>query len=274
MEGESFLHSEKCLNVYDLNMDLPLSYQPGKPNKASALLAIASINKAIEMAKNGNSGAMVTNPVSKESIVQAGLKSFSGHTEFLAEAFHCKRFNMAFVGKDSMVALATTHIPLKEVSHRITTASIRTTLENLIAEVPKVLGEKARIALLGVNPHAGEKGLIGKEESTILLPVIRIFQKKGYSVEGPFAADSFWSRTWKTGRFNTVVAMYHDQGLIPVKNGLIGSTANVTLGLPYIRTSVDHGTGFDIAGKGIADPTGLETAILCAKKMMKVKYGT
>lgn len=273
-DPESYKYTKGILSVLDLNTNLNLTYQPGNPGKKSALLALASIQKAIELAKTGKSGAMVTNPVSKESIVQTGLKGFSGHTEFLAKAFQCKIFNMVFASEHSVVALATTHLPLEDVSRSLTKKSIRSTIGNLLSEIPKILGEKARIAVLGVNPHAGEHGLIGKEEINVLLPVMDEFRKKGNLIEGPFPADSFWSRTWKSGRFNTVLAMYHDQGLIPVKTGLIGPTTNVTLGLPHIRTSVDHGTAFDIAGKGKADSSGLETAIRCAKKMMKVKYGT
>jgi len=242
-------------------------FELGRPDRRTALLSHAFIVAAAELALKGKISAIVTNPVSKERIVDAGVKSFVGHTELFAGLAGVRKFNMVFACAKGIVGLVTTHCGLKEVPGRITLRNVSDSLMNLGRNSGRILGGKPSIAVLALNPHAGEAGLFGKEEGSAIIPAIRSCRLKGVAAEGPFPADSFWPRVWPSGKFNTVLAMYHDQGLIPVKAGLLGPAVNVTLGLPFIRTSVDHGTAYAIAGKKLADPSGLVLAVKYAVKL-------
>ncbi len=258
-----------ALNVFNIPYQGPIKYDPGHPDIDSGSLALASIKTAITLAQQKVLMAITTNPVSKENIARAGLKNFIGHTEYIANATKTKHFNMIFAGPHGVVGLVTTHLPLQKVAQHITENNIILSIENLNNHPICNINKAPSIAILGLNPHAGENGLLGNEEKNEILPAIRHCQSKGMKVDGPFPADSFWSRGWKTGKYDTVLAMYHDQGLIPVKSGVIGQSVNITIGLPVIRTSVDHGTAFDIAGKGKADIKGLHAAIQYAIKLYR-----
>jgi 4-hydroxythreonine-4-phosphate dehydrogenase len=207
---------------------------------------------------------MVTAPLAKAALAAAGVP-FPGHTEMLADLAGVDAVAMMFVAGELRVTLATIHVPLADVSERLTRdkllTTIRLTRECLVERLQ--IGEP-RIALLGLNPHAGEEGMFGNEEARTIVPALQIAQERGWDVDGPFPADSFFFR--RRGDFDAVIAMYHDQGLIPVKILAHGKAVNVTLGLPFLRTSVDHGTAFEIAGKGIASADSLvEAARLAAE---------
>lgn len=220
-----------------------------------------------------HAGAIVTAPISKTSWHLAGgsAAAFPGHTELLAHRFNAARHAMLFVGPAIRVMLATIHIPLREVAQALTADDLAERIE-LAAESCVILGiDRPRIAVCGLNPHAGEGGLLGDEDDRIIAPAINRARTRGIDVGGPFPADTLFSAAaaapFGKGRFDCVVAMYHDQGLIPCKllDGM--RTVNVTAGLPVIRTSPAHGTAFDIAGRNVADPTSMHCAIELAIRM-------
>ncbi len=225
-------------------------------------------------ARRGEIDALVTAPVNKESIIRAGYQ-FVGQTEFLSELAGTKRTAMMLLGTDERgrwlrVALATVHIPLKSVSEKLTAEKITLAIE-LAAEACRDLGlPRAKIAVAGLNPHAGEGGEFGDEEIKIILPTVLAAQKRGFDVVGPLSGDTVFHYALQ-GDFDAVVAMYHDQGLAPLKAVAFDTGVNWTLGLPFIRTSPDHGTAYDIAGKGIANPGSMIAAIRLAKQLAKNK---
>ncbi|OGC04679.1 4-hydroxythreonine-4-phosphate dehydrogenase PdxA [candidate division WOR-1 bacterium RIFOXYA12_FULL_43_27] len=216
------------------------------------------LEKAVELALKKEISAIATAPISKAAINKAGYR-FAGHTEFFAKRTRTKNYAMMFVADPFWVVLATTHIPLNQVSKKITKERILN-----VIKLAHRARKSARIAVAGLNPHAGEKGLLGDEEKRKIIPAIAAARKLGISVEGPFPADTLFNAA-KNGKYDLVVAMYHDQGLIPIKLLAFNKAVNVTIGLPIIRTSVDHGTGFDIAGKNMADPSSLIRAIKVAE---------
>ncbi len=239
-----------------------LEIEPGVPTLEGYKAMVSYIEKAIELAKKGEVKAIVTAPISKEGLSQAGVP-YKGHTEWLAEAFGVKDYVMCFYSQDLIVSLVTTHIPLKEVPENITFERVYRVCK-LSAKFLKKLGkEDAAIALCGVNPHAGEGGLLGSEEKEILEKVVAKCHQEGLKVKGPFPADTVFYWALK-GRFGLVIAMYHDQGLAPFKLLHFQDGVNITLGLPIIRTSPAHGTAYDIAGKGIADPESFLSALKLA----------
>jgi 4-hydroxythreonine-4-phosphate dehydrogenase len=213
---------------------------------------------------------MVTAPVNKEAIVRAGHK-FVGQTEFLSELAHAKRTAMMLLGEDDRgrwlrVALATTHVPLKRVSEILTRENIGLAIE-LAAKACADLGlPRARVAVCGLNPHAGEGGHMGTEEITTIEPAVKDARAKGTDVVGPLSADALFYYAYR-GDYDAVVAMYHDQGLVPLKMIGFEKGVNWTPGLPFIRTSPDHGTAYDIAGKGKANASSMVAAIQLAKKL-------
>ena len=222
--------------------------------------SFAWVEAAIAHARAGAAHAIVTGPISKESWALAGHREFPGHTELLATRFNSPKTRMMFVAPELMVMLATTHIPIAKVAAMITTDRIAETIV-LADRACRAMGiEHPRIAVCGLNPHAGEHGLMGDEDDSAIRPAIDQAIAAGINAAGPFPGDTIF-RAAARGSFDLVVAMYHDQGLIPVKMLAFDRAVNATIGLPVPRTSPDHGTAFDIAGKGIADAGSMTAAI-------------
>jgi 4-hydroxythreonine-4-phosphate dehydrogenase len=220
---------------------------------------------AIEKARRGHIAAIVTGPVTKEAVAKS-VPGFVGHTGYLAEQLSVHDERMAFLTPAYLLALETTHVPLADVPKNISVGSIATTIAMLGAAGRKYYGRRLPVAVLGLNPHAGEHGLLGLEEDQIIKPAMERARAQGWKCDGPFPADSFFIARAK--QYRLIVAMYHDQGLIAVKPAFPRVSVNVTLGLPVVRTSVDHGSGYDIAGKGIADETSMLCAIKAALEMI------
>jgi len=225
--------------------------------------AIACLEAASAAALAGRIHAVVTAPVSKASIGPP----FMGQTEFLAERAQAREFAMAFFAPTFKVVLATVHLPLQRALAQISTEHYVRLIQLVSREFQRFGFSNPRIAIAGINPHAGEGGMFGREEIDLLAPAVEQCARMGASVSGPHSADSLYHRA-HAGEFDVVVAPYHDQGLIPVKLIAYGSAVNVTLGLPYVRTSPDHGTAFSIAGKGLADASGMEAAMRCAMDLV------
>ena len=243
------------------------TFAPGVLNAAAGRAAYDLIVRAVGDAQKGVVHAIATAPVNKEAFRLAGLP-WSGHTDLLAYLTGSRDVAMMFHSEVLRVVLATVHVPLADVSRVLTAASLEATIDLTARELPRFGIARPRIAVAGLNPHAGEHGLFGTEEETAIAPAIAACRARGVDVSGPFPADTVFVRA-RRGEFDVVVACYHDQGLIPVKLVAFGQAVNVTLGLPIVRTSVDHGTAFDIAGKGIADPESMIAAVLLAAKLAK-----
>jgi 4-hydroxythreonine-4-phosphate dehydrogenase len=238
-----------------------------KPGVESGRAALAAIELASELALARKVDAVVTAPVSKKHIADGGVP-FTGHTEFLAARAHVRHPVMLFVAGSLRVALVTTHLALKKVPAAVTVERVVATAREAARGLRSYFGVmEPRLAVAGLNPHAGEGGQFGREEIEVLTPAIALLKAEGVKAAGPFAADTLFRRAMG-GEFDAVVAMYHDQALGPVKT-LTGESVNVTLGLPYVRTSVDHGTAFDIAGKGTADAKPMEAAVRLADIMVR-----
>jgi 4-hydroxythreonine-4-phosphate dehydrogenase len=217
----------------------------------------------------GDLAALATAPITKELLHRAGYP-FTGQTELLADLSHTKRFAMMLAGGPLRVALVTTHAPLRDVARLITGRKIIEVIE-LSHQICRRFGvRRPRIAVAGLNPHAGEGGLLGAEERRIIGPAVKRAARRGIAVSGPYSADTLFYRA-AHGEFDAVVAMYHDQGLAPFKLIAFDNGVNLTLGLPFIRTSPDHGTAPDIAGKGIARPDGMIAAINMAAQLVSTK---
>jgi 4-phospho-D-threonate 3-dehydrogenase / 4-phospho-D-erythronate 3-dehydrogenase len=247
---------------------LPENLPAGSPFAAKA--AVSYIRDGAERCLRGELDALVTAPVNKESIIRAGQK-FIGQTEFLSEIAGARRTAMMLLGTDERgrwlrVALATVHIAIKSVPEKLTAEKIMLAIE-LAAQSCCDLGlSRARIGVAGLNPHAGEGGEFGDEEIKTIAPTVLAAQERGFDVVGPLSGDTVFHYALK-GDFDAVVAMYHDQGLAPLKAVAFDTGVNWTLGLPFIRTSPDHGTAYDIAGKGIANPSSMIAAIRLAKQL-------
>ena len=246
-------------------LDLPLIAveTPGQLNPANSPYVIDTIKRAVDGCKNGEFDAMVTGPVHKGVINDAGI-TFTGHTELLAQRTGAGEVVMMLAADQLRVALVTTHLPLRQVSEAITRSRVERTLRIVHhALVHKFGVGKPRVLVCGLNPHAGEGGHLGREEIEIIEPIIRELRQQGYDFVGPVPADSAFTPQ-QLDHADAVIAMYHDQGLPVLKHASFGRAINITLGLPIIRTSVDHGTALDIAGRGQADPGSLKAAIDCA----------
>jgi 4-hydroxythreonine-4-phosphate dehydrogenase len=215
---------------------------------------------------------MVTGPICKESAAKAGF-SFPGHTEFIAHLTGTKDFVMMLGGPDLKVALVTIHVPLKSVARLITRAAVGKTIKITNDAFKRYFIKKPKIAVAGLNPHAGEGGLFGDEEIKAIEPAVKRARRLGMNVTGPIAADTVFYRAAVKKEFDCVIAMYHDQGLGPLKLAHFDDGVNVTLGLPIIRTSVDHGTAYDIAGTGAASAESMIAAIVTAAEMAKKNHG-
>jgi 4-hydroxythreonine-4-phosphate dehydrogenase len=246
-----------------------LRFQLGTLSADAGQAAYDSIVRAVEAARAGTVDAVATAPVNKEAFRLAGLP-WAGHTDLLAHLTGSRHVAMMFYSEPLRVVLATIHIPLADVPGALTQASLEATIELTAKEMPRFGTNRPRIAVAGLNPHAGEHGLFGHEEQRIMIPAIEACRARGADVSGPFPGDTIFVRAAR-GEWDVVVASYHDQGLIPVKLLAFGRAVNVTLGLPIIRTSVDHGTAFDIAGKGIADAGSMIAAVRLAARLAKAQ---
>ncbi len=231
------------------------------PYKTAGEGSLKFLDRGIDLIKEGVVDALVTAPLSKEAVSRYS-KGFKGHTEYLADAFGVKRFDMMFVTDNVRLSLLTRHVPLKEVPFMITTKAVLASIELMHESLSKQFNIKSpKIAVLGLNPHAGEHGLLGVEEERHIRPAIAMAKKQRIKASGPFSADTFFCFN---KAFDGVISMYHDQGLAPLKGLYFNNLVNFTAGLPFIRTSPVHGTGFDIAGKGIADPSSMIASIKLA----------
>ena len=241
------------------------AYPVGKVNAGAARAAYGAIEQAVADARSGKVAAVVTAPISKEAFALAGYP-WRGHTDLFAHLCGSVEVAMMFWSERLRVVLATVHIPLSEVPAALTQNRLRDVIALTAKSLPDFGINTPKLAVCGLNPHAGENGLLGKEESATITPAIDDARGLGIDVSGPFPADTIFVRAAR-GEFDAVIACYHDQGLIPVKLMAFGRAVNVTLGLPIVRTSVDHGTAFDIAGQGIADEGSLVEAILLAARL-------
>ena len=241
------------------------SFPTGRISAESGRAAYDAIVSAVEDARAGRIAAIATAPINKEAFAAAELP-WRGHTELLAHLTGALQVAMMFHSATLRVVLATVHIPLAEVPRALTRESLEAIITLTASELPRFGWPSPRLALAGLNPHAGEHGLMGAEEELVLVPAVEASRARGITIEGPLPADTVFVRAMR-GEFDAVIACYHDQGLIPVKLVAFGQAVNVTLGLPIIRTSVDHGTAFDIAGRGAADPSSMIHAVLLAAKL-------
>jgi 4-hydroxythreonine-4-phosphate dehydrogenase len=251
---------------------LPLSQlegallQFGNPDRKCGEAMVKYIEEAVQWVRRGKLNAMTTGPINKQAINAAGYP-FSGHTELLAHLTQSSFVAMMFLGSRWKVVFVTTHIPLKDVFRWVSTNRVLSTIRITDEGLRKYFRiTRPKIAILGLNPHCGEEGLLGEEEKTEIIPAIAEARSQGIRAEGPFPADSFFKLS-RHSHFDAVISMYHDQGLIPMKMLDDQEAVNFTLGLPLIRTSVGHGTAYDIAGKGLADPTNLIKALLVASNL-------
>lgn len=250
-------------------VDIPADeVRPGAGSIKTGAAAAKNIVECAEACRRRLLDAMVTAPLNKKFFQEAGY-AFPGHTEFLAHLAGVREFAMGFLTDRLRVVLATIHIPLSAVVREITPGLVYDKLRIIVREFPRMGLACGRIAVAGINPHAGESGILGHEEMELVEPAIRRARMDfpGTSIDGPLPADTLFWRAYN-GEFDVVLAMYHDQGLGPIKLIGFGEAVNVTLGLPFIRTSVDHGTAFDIAGKGIARPDSMRTAIRWALRLL------
>ena len=247
---------------------LPQGLPHGSPEAARA--AVAWVQAAAQRCLRGELDAMVTAPVNKESIMRAGI-SFVGQTELLSQIAGTGRTAMMLLGQDDRgrwlrVALATTHLPLRSVADAVTKEKIEMIIE-ITAQACRDLGlGRTRIGVCGLNPHAGEGGAIGTEELTTIAPAVSAVRQRGVDAVGPLSADALFYYAYR-GDYDAVVAMYHDQGLAPLKTVAFEQGVNWTLGLPFIRTSPDHGTAYDIAGHGKANPSSMQAAMRLAHQL-------
>jgi len=258
------VESRAAIRLFNLSDIAMKGFRFGVPSYGREQLGY--LDFAIEKARCDEIAAIVTGPITKEAVAEIA-PGFVGHTGYLAEKLGVADERMAFFTPDYLLVLQTTHVPLAQVSKNLSQASIATTIAMLGAAGRKYYGKKLPVAVLGLNPHAGEHGLLGSEEERIIAPAMDDARKAGWACDGPFPADSFFIARVK--RYKLIVAMYHDQGLVAVKPSFPRVSVNVTLGLPVVRTSVDHGSGYDIAGKNTADETSMLYAIKAALELSK-----
>lgn len=254
------------VNVWDEGAEI----KPGEPSQEAGRMAYAALKEATEHLRDGKIEALVTGPIDKNSI-QGEDFPFKGHTDYLASYFDVRDWLMLMVSDGLRVGLVTDHVSFKDVPSVLTRELVESKLSVLDQSLRNDFGiSKPKIAILGLNPHAGESGLLGKEEQEILTPLLNEWKNKGKLVFGPFPADGFFG-SGNYRRYDGILAMYHDQGLIPFKALAFSEGVNYTAGLPVIRTSPDHGTGYAIAGKNTADESSLRSALFLAYDLAKRK---
>jgi 4-hydroxythreonine-4-phosphate dehydrogenase len=246
-------------------------FAPGQPSGAAGRAAYDAVVRAVDDARAGRIDAIATAPLCKEALSLAGLP-WKGHTDLLAHLCGAPRVAMMFHSPRLRVVLATVHLALADVPRALTPRTLADAIELTAAGLPRFGVRAPRLAVAALNPHAGEHGLMGTEDDDVVRPTVARCRAGGIDVVGPFPADSLFVRAAR-GEFDAVVACYHDQGLIPVKLLGFGQSVNVTLGLPMVRTSVDHGTAFDIAGRGEANPGSLIEAVLLAARLAAYREG-
>jgi 4-hydroxythreonine-4-phosphate dehydrogenase len=244
-------------------------FDPGVLSAEAGRAAYDAICLAVRDALGDQVAAIATAPVNKLAFARAGLP-WKGHTDLLAHLTGASRVAMMFWSEPLKVVLATVHVPLADVPRVLTRELLDGVIDLTARELPRFGIRDARLALAGLNPHAGEEGLLGDEEQGVLAPAVTAARERGIRIEGPFPGDTIFVRASR-GDFDAVIACYHDQGLIPVKLLAFGSAVNVTLGLPIVRTSVDHGTAFDIAGRGIADHASMVAAVRLAAQLARAR---
>jgi 4-hydroxythreonine-4-phosphate dehydrogenase len=256
-------------------MSVPLAAAPvpGKPNPANARAVVGSIEQATKLALAGTVGGLVTNPINKAALYQAGF-AYPGHTEFLAELTGATGQQIMMLASPMLrVVPVTVHASLRDSIAMLTTDMIVAASRTTAAALRRDFGiASPRLAIAGLNPHAGEQGALGTEETTLVQPAIDTLRAEGIDVSGPWPPDTMFTAAAR-GRYDVAICMYHDQALIPLKTLDMDHGVNVTLGLPIVRTSPDHGTAFDIAGKGVADPTSLIAAIELAAMLTRRRSG-
>jgi 4-hydroxythreonine-4-phosphate dehydrogenase len=246
---------------------LPVPPEPGRPHPANAAAVVAIIARGVELARSGAALALCTNPIHKQALKEGAGFAFPGHTEYLAHLSGAPRPVMMLASPQLRVVPVTIHIPLAEVPAALTPAlleeTLRVTRRGLVTDFAL---PDPRIAVAGLNPHAGEGGTMGREEATVIAPVLARLRAEGFRLTGPHSADTLFHPAARA-RYDAAVCMYHDQALIPIKTIDFDGGVNVTLGLDFVRTSPDHGTAHDIAGTGVANPASLIAALRLARDM-------
>jgi len=266
--------SEKPVHDVVNLVELPEAVMPelnfGAPSADSGAYALASLKESVNGVMNGVVQNLVTLPIDKKTIQSEDFE-FPGHTEYLADAFQADRHMMLLVSESMRVGVVTGHIPIQSVAQSIDSEILSNKIEMFLEALKQDFGVvKPKLAILGLNPHSGDDGLLGTEEKEVIIPVINSFREKGEILIGPYSADGFFGNKMYED-FDGILAMYHDQGLIPFKQLSFSKGTNFTAGLPIIRTSPDHGTAYDIAGKGQADPGSLIEAIFTLQRLYKTR---
>ena len=252
------------IDVIDLN-NVPENISVGKPSSQAGQASYEAIKTAVDLALADEVSAITTAPINKKSLHLAG-HSFPGHTELLAHLTNSKQAALMMAGNSLRVVLATTHVPLEQVKPLITEERVLNTIRLTHKWLTRHVTDVPSIAVTGLNPHCGDGGIFGQEETDHILPALKIVQKEGIQASGPFSADALFGRP-DSQKYDAVDCMYHDQGMIPVKMDSAGQGVNITLGLPILRTSVDHGTAFDIAGRDKACAENLKMALRTAARL-------
>jgi 4-hydroxythreonine-4-phosphate dehydrogenase len=273
--GDSFV-LEKVKKSLGVKIDIPVfdlanvasaGFAYAKTNPVYGKASMDYIDAALEILSHGGADAMVTGPVNKAAIHDAGYGHFTGHTEYLAEHANTEDFGMMFVGGNLKITLVTRHVALKDVPKALTQARIATAIKLTDKALKRWFNIKnPRIGVAGLNPHSGEGGLFGNEEAEVIIPAMKAVSRTVKGLTGPVPPDAIFHKLIKGG-YDAVISMYHDQALIPFKTLYFDSGVNLTLGLPFVRTSPDHGTAFDIAGKGKANPESMIEAMKLAAKL-------
>jgi len=256
-----YLLKPEVLGIIQVGNDVKIDdFKLGRPTKNIGYVALKCIDKALELSLSKKIDAMVTAPINKE-IVSLSCKKFIGHSEYIAAKLKVTNFNMMMVSNKIKITLVTTHMALKDVVKDLTKTKVKNAIKNTYNIMLKLGYTKPKIAVLSLNPHASDGGLFGQEEEKIIRPAIKELKEEGIYSEGAFVSDAFFAKYMRFPIYDAIIAMYHDQGLIPFKMLSFASGINVTIGLPIIRTSVDHGTAYDIAGKNVAHDRSLYEAI-------------
>jgi 4-hydroxythreonine-4-phosphate dehydrogenase len=254
-----------------LSHPFPAPAVPGRPAPENAQAVISAIARAVDLTMRGEAGAMTTGPIHKKALIDGAGFAYPGHTEYLAHLAGVDRVVMMLAGPGLRVVPTTIHIALKEVPGTLTRSLLSDTIRITDAALRRDFGiESPRIAVSGLNPHAGEGGAMGREEIETISPVIEALRAEGLALTGPHSADTMFHAAARA-RYDAAICMYHDQALIPIKTLAFDEGVNVTLGLPFVRTSPDHGTAFDIAGTGRADPSSLIAALELAAEMAAMR---